>query len=80
MLWRVTLSLAAVLALTVTGLVKAETPDPMCPGSTIERQAALAAAASPLWQVAAKKRGLCFTDRERVPINTASTTAEGKKD
>jgi hypothetical protein len=56
--------------------VKAETPDPMCPGSTLERQAALAAAAPPLWQVA-QKRGACLWDREKVPIISAEKT-EGK--
>lgn len=58
--------------------VKAETPDQNCPGSTIERQTALAAAAPPLWQVAARK-GLCFWDKEKVPITSAAKTEEEKK-
>lgn len=58
--------------------VKAETPDPMCPGSTMERQAALAAAAPPLWQVA-RKRGACLWDRDKIPI-VSTEKKEGYRD
>jgi len=66
------------LAVLVGGgaVARAETPDPMCPGSTLERQAALAAAAPPLWRVAQKQRGLCFIDRERTSVVTPAEQTE----